>query len=129
MEDDPDCALLLQELVEEAGYEFGGSAASVEEAVAAAALWPPEVAILDIGLRGPMIGIEGAQLLRRKVPTVSIIFVTGWSEPMVVQATACLKPVAYLVKPVLREQVLAALARAESEQRERAPSSVRKETP
>lgn len=127
MEDNDDCALLLREVIETSGHELAGTAASVEEAVAAAALVPPDVALLDIGLRGSMIGIEGAQLLRSRFPAISIIFVTGYSDPMVVQATSFLRPVAYLVKPVAPEQVAAALAACEVEQRERPPRSSRRE--
>lgn len=114
VEDDPDWALLLTDIIDKAGYECVGVASSVEEALCTSSLKTPDVAILDIGLSGPMLGIEGAQLLRNFFPAISLIFATGYSDPMIVQATSSLRPVAYLVKPVAPDQLRAALAACEA---------------
>lgn len=114
VEDDPDWALLLTEIIDKAGYECVGVASSVEEAICTSSLKTPDVAILDIGLSGPMLGIEGARILRSFYPAIELIFATGYSDPMVVQATTSLRPVAYLVKPIAPEQVRAALSACEA---------------
>lgn len=128
VEDDPDWALLLCTIIEDAGHECVGTASSVEEAICSSSLQTPDVAILDIGLRGPMLGIEGAQILRRFFPRIELVFATGYSDPVVVQSTATLKPIAYLVKPVAPDQVRAALAACEAAHRTTAPPSAEKET-
>jgi DNA-binding response OmpR family regulator len=117
VEDDADWATLLCEIIDMAGHECVGTASSVEEALCTSSLKTPDVAILDIGLRGPMLGIEGAQILRTYFPSIALIFATGYSDPMIVQATASLHAVAYLVKPIAPNQVRAALAACESQVR------------
>lgn len=113
VEDHDDVRELLRMYVTQAGHEVVGTAASVEEAVAAAMFQAPDVALLDIALQGPMLGIEGAQLLRQQYPDLRLIFVTGFSDPVVVGFAATLEPLSYLVKPVSAEQVRAVLILAE----------------
>lgn len=117
VEDHADTALLWSEIVRAAGHEVGAAVGSVEEALAAAPC--PDLAIIDVGLRGPMIGIECAQLLRQQCPGLPVIFITGAADPVVVEAAMMLKPVAYLVKPVHPMQIAAALAAGETEHHHR----------
>lgn len=114
VEDDEDWSTLLCRIIEESGHECVGTAASVEDALCTSSLKTPDVAILDIGLRGPMLGVEGAQILRNFFPAISLIFATGYSDPMVVQSTYALRPIAYLVKPIAPDQVRAALSACEA---------------
>lgn len=118
VEDDPDWSSLLRHIVEMNRHECVGVATSVEEAICASSLKTPDLAILDIGLKGPMLGVEGAQILRKFFPRIEIIFATGYSDPVVVQSTASLRPCAYLVKPIAPEQVVAALMTCETAIRE-----------
>lgn len=121
VEDDEDWSTLLCHIIEDAGHECVGTAETVEDALCTSSLKTPDVAILDIGLRGRMLGIEGAHLLRQYFPSIILIFATGYSDPMIVQATASLRPAAYLVKPIAPEQVRAALAGCEATHRTTLP--------
>ena len=121
VEDDPDWANLLRIIIEEAGHTCVGVASDVEEAICASSLETPDVAILDVALRGPMLGIEGARILRGYFPAIGLIFASGYSDPCVVESTNALRPIAYLVKPVAPAQMLATLVAAEAAHRTTAP--------
>src|SRR5437879_10912930 len=63
-------------LTGEPGLEVVGTAASGEEALAAAARTEPDVAVIDV-LMPTMSGIECAQLLQERYPKARVILISG----------------------------------------------------
>jgi two-component system, response regulator PdtaR len=98
LEDDQLIVMGLAESLVMAGYEVTGSAASVPEALALAERLPPDLAIVDVRLRGPEDGIAGAGLLRRLL-NLPILFLTGEIDPAMKTRAAALSAV-LLIKPV-----------------------------
>lgn len=64
--------------------------------------YQPEVAFLDIEMPG-MTGLELAVELKKTLPDINIIFVTGYSE-YAIEAMA-LRPSGYVMKPVTKEKI------------------------
>lgn len=63
----------------------------------------PEVAFLDIEMPG-MSGLELATELKKTMPEINIVFVTGYSEYAV--EAMMLRPSGYVMKPVTKEKIL-----------------------
>lgn len=99
VEDDPLFALELTRIVEEdLGYQvaacFDNAPAVLDWLSETASM--PDLALLDISLRGEPDGIG----LAERLPGVPIIFITSADVPHVYQRARRLKPHGYIVKPV-----------------------------
>lgn len=72
----------------------------------------PDVVLMDVNLRDGMDGIETArELLARRAGT-AIIFVTGFGDPETSARIRSINPNGYLLKPVMPEELEAAIIRA-----------------
>jgi len=100
VDDDADSAELLVQLLEMHGHQ-ALSVHSASQAVAAAAAFQPEVAILDVGLPD-MSGYDLAQLLRKTegLAECKLIAVTGYSGEAVLARSKKAGFDLHLVKPV-----------------------------
>lgn len=98
----------LADLVEDAGMVVGGIARTAEDARAEAAARPPELALVDVNLKGGGNGIALAAGLMADHGT-AIVFITGETGVADWPEVAALRPAAVLEKPFLPDQLIAAL--------------------
>jgi len=98
VEDEPIVALDLQQELEQLGCEVVGLAESADEALVAAELIRPDLALMDIRIVGSMDGIQAARLLR-SVYHVPVVFLTSYSDETTVGRAAREMPYGYLTKP------------------------------
>jgi len=92
------------------GHRVIAEASTGEEAVALAAQWRPDLAILDIKM--PLMdGIEAAERITQARP-IPIILLTAYSETQLVERAAQANISAYLMKPVSEEDLLPAITLA-----------------
>lgn len=104
-EDDPQLRMALQADLEVGGMTVVATAATGEHAVAQALALRPDVVLMDLSMPG-IGGAEAARRIASSWPEASIVVLTGSTE------AEPLPGVATLTKPVDRETLLAALARA-----------------
>ncbi len=90
-----------------AGVEVIGEASNGREALAAAASLQPEVVLLDVRMPG-MDGLEAAAELSRLAVPPAVLFITAYEQHALEAFAAAAS--GYLLKPVRREQLAAALA-------------------
>ena len=107
VEDDPDAAASLTELLTEAGHSVVGPFHSAAAAEAAAALHSIDAALLDINLSGEMTGVELAQVLTGRWD-VRVIFISG---DVAAAARNADMAEALVLKPYNGAQILEAVAR------------------
>ncbi len=98
VEDEGIVALDLRRMLLQAGYGVTGTATTGADAIRLAAQQPPDVVLMDIGLRGELDGIEAAQSIRAQ-HDVPIIFVTANSDPATLDRAKITDPFGYIVKP------------------------------
>ena len=98
VEDEPLVALFLADVLEDLGQTVIGPAATPEAALEAAAINPPQIAIIDAHLGGRGDGIALAGELQGRHGT-RIIFLSGDASLTVNPAVLALKPLAVLQKP------------------------------
>ena len=107
VEDDPDAAASLTELLTEAGHSVVGPFHSAAAAEAAAALHSIDAALLDINLSGEMTGVELARVLTDRW-AVRVIFISG---DVAAAARNADMAEALVLKPYNGAQILEAVAR------------------
>lgn len=107
VEDDPDAAASLTELLTEAGHNVVGPFHSAAAAEAAAALHSIDAALLDINLSGEMTGVELARILTDRW-AVRVIFISG---DVAAAAKNADMAEALVLKPYNGAQILEAVAR------------------
>lgn len=83
----------------EMGYETLGPVPSGEEAVALAKAARPDVALMDIVLKGRMDGIEAAQAIMLEQGT-PVVFATASSEKRTYDRAMALRPLGFFLKPL-----------------------------
>ena len=96
-------------LAEIAGVEVAGEAATGEQAVARTAEWTPDVVLLDVRMPG-IDGIEAARHMNLLERPPAVIFTTAYDEYAVTAFDA--QAVGYLLKPIRKEKLAAALTHA-----------------
>jgi PAS domain S-box-containing protein len=108
VEDEPVVALDLQQEVEQLGCEVVGLAESADEALVAAELCRPDLALMDVRIVGSMDGIQTARLLRTAYQ-VPVIFLTSYSDDATITRAAREMPYGYLTKPFKSRELKASL--------------------
>jgi DNA-binding NarL/FixJ family response regulator len=81
---------------------------SVEDALPGIVREPPQVLLLDIGLRG-MDGIEGVSLLRRLEPSLAVIMLSVFRDEDRVFRAICAGACGYLLKTTASDRILSAV--------------------
>ncbi len=97
VEDNLSFALEIEMLIKELGYGFIGQVDSAENAIKTIDLKTPDLVLVDIGIKGPVNGIELARTFETK--KIPFIFITQSRDRTTYASAQSLKPIAYLVKP------------------------------
>lgn len=110
VEDDLSFALELEMLLEEMGYHVCDRIDNGEEAYEFIYEYRPDLILMDISLKGDMSGTElGQRILAFEIP---IIYITSFQNEKIFKAAQQSKMVAYLVKPISKFTLQAAIANA-----------------
>lgn len=109
-EDEPLIASCIRKVLEDSGFAVC-IASTGAEALSLAVMYPPDLALVDIRLAGPMNGIEVACRLREDL-SVRAIFLSGLFDPGIVERAQAAQPIDFLQKPFRPSQVFNAIERA-----------------
>src|SRR5690349_2517424 len=116
VEDDVLLASSLHELLSDSGFEIVGIAGSAPTALSLAGERRPQLTLIDIGLVGPMDGIELACELRQEYQ-IPAIFLSGLADPEAKQRALLAQPLGFLRKPYRASQIFNTIQRALSAER------------
>lgn len=120
VEDDPILSMDLAELLAEWNYVVCGVAGNAAKALELAARHKPHLALVDVGLRGEMDGVELAVRLRRDLALPSII-VTGALSSELAERVRPARPAGFLAKPYMPWELEKILTEAWPERARAAP--------
>ncbi len=131
VEDERIVAKDLQQTLAGLGYDAFAIAATAEQALAIASERCPDLALMDIRIKGEVDGIEVARILRENFG-IPVVFLTAHADGATLERAKKTQPYAYLLKPVkvpeLRSAIEVSLFRHELEkelrERERRSASV-----
>lgn len=110
VEDEGMTILLLRRALTAAGYEIAHAVPDGEQAVLAAKELQPDFILMDINLPR-MSGIEATRQITQQRP-VPVIMLTAYSDQKCVDEAIAAGACAYLVKPVIAEQIAPAVRAA-----------------
>ena len=104
VEDEPDIANLIRQFLEKSGYEVAATAATGEEALAHAERLLPDLALMDISLRGPLDGVETADRVFTRFG-IPVVFVTGLADDATIERSQAARAFGYVLKPFRQEDL------------------------
>jgi DNA-binding NarL/FixJ family response regulator len=109
VDDDEDLRLLIKDLLQRT-HDFSciGCFSNAEDALAGLPTLGPDLVLMDIRMPG-VNGIECAARLKRAMPQVRIIMMTGMHGAGAIAKSRAAGAVDYLAKPVTPEQILSTL--------------------
>jgi DNA-binding NarL/FixJ family response regulator len=110
VEDEALIADYLIEILEELGFEVCGPAAIKAEAVALAEAHRPDLALVDVQLRGREDGVETARELKNRFGINSLLL-SGAVDSQLVARASDIPPAGFLPKPYTVPQLQATIER------------------
>ncbi len=90
------------------GFSVCSVATSGEEAIEQVTQFQPDLALMDIRLKGQMDGIEAAAHLKRHF-NIPVIYLTAHSDDSTLQRASETEPLGYLLKPFEERQLYTTL--------------------
>lgn len=108
VEDERIVAVDLQNTLIGMGYDAYAVASSCADALSQATQRPPEIALMDIHIKGELDGVETASILRDRYGT-AVIFLTAYADDATIQRAKESEPFGYLVKPVTHAMLKSAI--------------------
>ena len=106
IEDNQITAYEIAEILRQSGYHITDMVMYGEDAIKSARKNPPDLALVDISLKGKMDGIETVRILKT-IKDFPIIYLTG--EAQITDAVKETRPANYLHKPVAPDNLLRAV--------------------
>ena len=98
VEDDPDIAENIEEILELLGYVNIDIANSANQAIKVVKKYRPDLVFMDIKLKGDKDGIELGEIIQQMVDA-PIIYVTSYSDPTIIERAKRIHPAGFIVKP------------------------------
>ncbi|MBW4580555.1 MAG: response regulator [Tildeniella nuda ZEHNDER 1965/U140] len=108
VEDEPVIALDIQRQLLQLGYTVVAIADCAELALDAVDRWHPDLALMDIRLRGNRTGIETAAQIRQQNP-IPIVFLTAHADRATIEQVNTTQPYGYIVKPFETHHLVTAI--------------------
>ena len=88
----------IQYSLNKLGYNVVGSSATGEKAIEIAKEEHPDLVLMDIMLKGPMNGIETAEIIKSEL-SIPVIFLTAYADESTLSKAKITEPYGYIIKP------------------------------
>lgn len=111
VEDEVIIAQSIISMIEKMGYECIGTAIRATKGLELAKALKPDIALLDINLKGEETGIWLAGELKREL-NIPYVFLTSLGDKKTIEEATSTMPYGYLLKPVAQQSVYAAIETA-----------------
>jgi CheY-like chemotaxis protein len=97
-------ALDVESMLLMAGYHVDALTCTRWKAIQSTQETIPDLALIDISLKGPMDGIELAQVLRERFNLASV-FLTGHTDQRTLARASLTRPLGYVTKPFVQTEL------------------------
>ncbi len=108
VEDERITAEDLRDILVDLGYDVVGVVSSGAEAIAAVERTSPDLALMDIRIKGEMDGTETARILRQRF-NVPVIYLTAHADRQTLDRAKVAEPLGYIVKPFQETELQASV--------------------
>lgn len=88
----------IQAQLKRFGYEIAGAAASGEDAIVLVQERKPDLVMMDVMLKGEMMGTEAAEIIRREYD-IPVIYLTAYADENTINQAKVTGPYGYVLKP------------------------------
>jgi len=117
VEDERITAEDLRDILTDLGYLVTGSVSSGAEAVSEADQNPPDLALMDIRIKGEMDGTETARILRDRF-NIPVVYLTAHADASTLSRAKLAQPLGYITKPFQEAELYAGIEIALHKHRE-----------
>jgi two-component system, NtrC family, response regulator AtoC len=117
VEDERITAEDLRDILTDLGYTVTASVSSGADAIAKAAETAPDLALMDIRIKGDMDGTETARVLRERF-NIPVIYLTAHADAATVSRAKSAEPLGYVTKPFQEAELHASIEIALHKHRE-----------
>jgi PAS domain S-box-containing protein len=117
VEDERITAEDLRDILADLGYTVTASVSSGAEAIAQAEETKPDLALMDIRIRGAMDGAETASVLRQRF-NIPVVYLTAHADSATVSRAKSAEPLGYVAKPFRETELHASIEIALHKHRE-----------
>ncbi len=111
VEDERITAEDLHDILTELGYTVSASVSSGADAIAKAAETKPELALMDIRIKGDMDGTETARILRERF-NIPVVYLTAHADTATLSRAKLALPLGYITKPFQEAELHASIEMA-----------------
>jgi len=108
VEDERITAEDIHDTLVQLGYEVVGMASSSAEAIRQAEQFSPDLALMDIRIKGDTDGIETAKILRQRFD-IPVVYLTAHADIETLQRAKDAEPLGYIVKPFQEPELRASI--------------------
>lgn len=117
VEDERITAEDLRDILTELGYTVTASVSSGADAIAQAEEAPPDLALMDIRIKGEMDGTETARILRERF-NIPVVYLTAHADASTLSRAKAAQPLGYIIKPFQETELHASIEIALHKHRE-----------
>jgi PAS domain S-box-containing protein len=117
VEDERITAEDLRDILTDLGYIVTGSVVSGAEAIAQAETNAPDLALMDIRIKGEMDGTETARILRERF-NIPVVYLTAHADTSTLARAKLAQPLGYITKPFQEAELYAGIEIALHKHRE-----------
>lgn len=111
VEDELLFAKLVKIYLRDLGHEVAAAVTTGEEAIEKAEETKPDLVLMDIVLGGEMDGIESAGVIYSRF-SIPFIYLTAHGDRETRERAQLTKPLAYLIKPIKKQELASAIDKA-----------------
>lgn len=111
VEDERITAEDLHDILTELGYTVSASVSTGADAIAKAAETKPDLALMDIRIKGDMDGTETAQILRNRF-NIPVVYLTAHADTATLSRAKLALPLGYITKPFQEAELHASIEMA-----------------
>jgi len=109
VEDEGMTALFLQEVIKELNHNVVGVFDNGHEVLEFVNTNQVDLIFMDINIKGSLDGIQTANQIYYKYPNISFVYLTSYRDSETIQKAQTVKPLGYLIKPVIESDLEAVL--------------------
>lgn len=108
VEDEQITAEDLRDILSELGYDVSGVVSTGADAIERAQKDPPDLALMDIRIKGAMDGTETARILRERF-NIPVIYLTAHADRATLERAKVAEPLGYITKPFKQLELQASI--------------------
>ena len=109
LEDEGLTALFLKEVITDIDHDVIGVFDSSHDLLPFLKDNKVDLIFMDININGSYDGIQTAYLVQNKYPNISFVFLTSYKDSDTIKSAQAVKPMGYLIKPVLESDIEAVM--------------------